>query len=105
MPSFDARRRSRLGSVGHSVEASSPDGAKRNPGLHPRARDPGLRGAFHRAGHFGPDPLAPSGLRLLRPGYACSSALGNAPSRHLMLRLFFHCVHDAHQRRAAEPWW
>ncbi len=26
---------------------------------------PGLRGACHRAGHFGPDPLAPSGLRLL----------------------------------------
>src|SRR5580692_9951795 len=25
--------------------------------------DPGLRGACHRAGHFGPDPLAPSGLR------------------------------------------
>ena len=24
---------------------------------------PGLRGACHRAGHFGPDPLAPSGLR------------------------------------------
>src|SRR5580704_15498340 len=25
--------------------------------------DPGLRGACHWAGHFGPDPLAPSGLR------------------------------------------
>src|SRR5579862_3668255 len=25
--------------------------------------EPGLRGACHRAGHFGPDPLAPSGLR------------------------------------------
>src|SRR5580700_6080305 len=25
---------------------------------------PGLRGACHRAGHFGPDPLAPSGLQL-----------------------------------------
>src|ERR1700741_5237192 len=25
--------------------------------------EPGLRGACHRAGHFGPAPLAPSGLR------------------------------------------
>src|ERR1700724_2640742 len=29
--------------------------------------NPGLRGACHRAGHFGPDPLAPSGLRSLPP--------------------------------------
>src|ERR1700730_15032505 len=51
-------------SPSHSVAAGarSPDGAKRNPGI-PLSAGPGFRGACHRAGHFGPDPLAPSGLQ------------------------------------------
>ena len=35
-----------------------------------REGGPGCRGVCHRAGHFGPDPLA-------HPGYACRSLLEN----------------------------
>jgi hypothetical protein len=59
--------------------------------------DPGFRGACHRAGHFGPDPLAPSGLRnryrdvpcrtCIRPHSRRAANTGRAPTRIASHRL------------------
>jgi hypothetical protein len=44
---------------------------------------PGFRGACHRAGHFGPDPLAQSGLQTKKGGGTPTDAYRNDPHRRM----------------------